>query len=1394
MTLKPLGELLNVDILQSMADTLYRAVGMPVGIIDALSGDVLVGAGWQDICTKFHRVNPVSRARCGENEKFIAQHLDGGNPCTCQCANGLWDIGIPVVVKGSHLATVFLGQFFYQDERPDREFFTKQAEELGFDRDAYLDALDRVPVFSRETVDLVLEYNRVFARFLADTAARTLERMKAEEALRASEKEYRGILENIQDVFYRSDMEGTLVMASPTWHRLLGYDSPDECLGKNIADHFYAHPGDREKLLKRLMDRGSVENYEVELRRRDGSTVTVSTNSHLYCDEEGNIAGVEGIFRDITVLKKIEQALRDSESRFRRFLTNIPIACFIIGPDRRVVYWNDAMAELSGIAPGQVIGTREHWRAFYASERPCMADLIADGNYAAIGELYRGKFHESDLIEGAYTATDFFPDLGEHGRWLTFTAAAVRDITGSLMGVIETLEDVTERKIAEEALALERDQLLSIFDSIEAIVYVSDPHTYEVLYVNSFYRRIVKKDPTGGKCYREFQGLDEPCPFCTNDIIMAQKPAPHRWEFHNRAMSRYVDIVDRIIRWPDGRDVRLEIALDISERKKAEEALAKAHERALDVIEMLPEPTFIIDTEKKIVAWNHAAETLTGTKKEEMIGRGGYAYAVPFYGEPRPILIDLLDEPESEIAAQYSYVRREGETICGETFVPELRVGEGAYLWGIAAPLYDREGVRFGSIEVIRDITDQKRAEEALRTTHLLVDNSPVVLFRWKAAEGWPVEFVSRNVDQFGYTPWDMLSGGVSYARIIHPDDRERVVREVREYAEKLVDRFRQEYRVITGDGRVRWVDDRTMIVRDESGRAVRYEGVLMDITERKSAEELLAIRVRYEEGLSACSQALLAGEENSLDRALRALLEAADAGRVYLFENFNDPRDGTCARQVHETCSEGVTPQMDNPALQHMPYQKGFGRWARELSANRPIVGLVENFPHEERGLLESQDILSVLILPVWVSGAWHGFIGFDDTRERRAWREQDIQLLQTAAGIIGNYIERRKVDEQIRKVQNIEAVGRLAAGIAHDFNNMLTPIMGFSDLLLDGLTPLDRRYDMIKEIRNAAEQSRGMVRQLLSLSRQQVLELRALDLREVVAGMEGLLRRTLREDITVKIVPSSAPCPVKADTQQLEQVVLNLAINAQDAMPGGGSLLIETAETDLDESYCAAHPDTAPGHYIMLAVSDTGHGIDEATRAHVFEPFFTTKEKGKGTGLGLATVYGIVKQHGGGIWLYSEPGCGTTFKIYLPFHEGSVAAPVETPRRAPAVRGGETVMVVEDNPMVRNLAAMLLREQGYTAIAASNGIECMALLDGVRGPVDLLLTDVVMPDMNGKELYGKVAEKRPGIRVLYMSGYTDDVIAHHGLLEEGINFIQKPFSVQGLAAKVREALDRKD
>jgi len=424
---------------------------------------------------------------------------------------------------------------------------------------------------------------------------------------------------------------------------------------------------------------------------------------------------------------------------------------------------------------------------------------------------------------------------------------------------------------------------------------------------------------------------------------------------------------------------------------------------------------------------------------------------------------------------------------------------------------------------------------------------------------------------------------------------------------------------------------------------------------------------------------------------------------------------------------------------------------------------------------------------------------IGMDLSGRRKNGTEFPVEIslsyVETTEGLfaiafVNDISQRKQLEDRLLQAQKMEAVGRLAGGVAHDFNNMLTVIAGYNRMILDDLSPLDPLRGCAEEVLKAADRAAALTRQLLAFSRRQVMQPCVMNVNATVVHTEKMLRRLIGEDVELVLSLPPDIGNIKADPNHIEQAIVNLALNARDAMPKGGRITVETANVHLDENYARTHMGVKPGDFVMVAVSDTGHGMDAETRRRLFEPFFTTKEKGKGTGLGLASVYGVVKQLGGDIWVYSEPGQGTTFKLYFPRIAETASLPPASPAEADRAPSTETILVVEDEEAVRDLTVKILRKLGHTVLAASGGAEAIEIAKSYSGPIALLLTDVVMPNMSGRQVADHLLKLRPELKVLYLSGYTDNTVVHHGVLEDGVEFLPKPFSREALARKIRDVL----
>jgi len=670
------------------------------------------------------------------------------------------------------------------------------------------------------------------------------------------------------------------------------------------------------------------------------------------------------------------------------------------------------------------------------------------------------------------------------------------------------------------------------------------------------------------------------------------------------------------------------------------------------------------------------------------------------------------------------------------------------------------QGVAARLAGITDDVTDRRTAVDALRESQramtTLFSNLPGMVYRCRNDPQWTMEFVSEGCsDLTGYRPADLIDNArVAYADIIHSADRDAVWKKVQQGINRRGP-FEITYRIVTATGDVRWVWEMGRGVFDEAGGLLALEGFIADHTARRSAElALQESEQRYRSLVENAPIAILIHREEQfvfVNPAAARMLGAASPQELVGRSIWDI---------VHPDFVDVVRPRVE--AIYNQQQAPAVEERFRRLDGEVIDVE-VTGSPVEFEGRPASQAVFT------------------DITHRKRA------------------EAERVRLEAQLRQSQKMQAVGQLAGGVAHDFNNILTAILGHLGLARDAFAKsLPEEHPGLRglgEVERAANRAVALTRQLLTFSRKDVARPQVLDVNAIVRDMRSMLRRLITENIDLELTLAPDLPAVRADANQLEQVVLNLVVNARDAMPHGGRLAIATRRITLDAAYAAGQPDATPGPYVQLSVSDSGHGIDAATIERIFEPFFTTKDVGQGSGLGLATVHGIVQQNGGHVTVYSEPGLGATFRVFLPAAEGSAGAEAPAPQAAEALEishDGETVLVCEDDPSVRHLTTQMLRSAGYHVLAAATGAAALKVARQHTGRLHLLVTDVIMPEMNGRQVAKALAAERPDLRVLYISGYTSDVIAHQGVVEDGIDFLEKPFSQADLLRRVREVLDR--
>ena len=774
------------------------------------------------------------------------------------------------------------------------------------------------------------------------------------------------------------------------------------------------------------------------------------------------------------------------------------------------------------------------------------------------------------------------------------------------------------------------------------------------------------------------------------------------------------------------------------------------------------------------------------------------------------------------------------------------------------------------------DITERKQAEVKLTVSterlHLALEAAKAGTWEWDLRTNeniWSKELFSV----YGLEPDSCKPSYEAWRQTIHPDDREKAEQVVQEAAQNGTV-LNAEWRIVGSDGRERWLMSRGRPVRDAGGQPVRYFGVVMDITDRKQAEEKLRKSRELEQSiLSSVPHGIFGLEDRKIffandaieavtgwkpeevigkdtriffrnDEEWRAygaviyakmqsettfsyepltLFVKKDGREMYCRTSFS--RIGEYGSNKYVSMVEDVTEAkrtemalreserdfrllVDNApeaifiqtgmrfAYVNFACMRLYGAGSREELLGMPVLERFapdlhavilkrirllheENRPAsaiEQKHLKMNGELIDVLVsaIPFRFQGDAGALVFVTDISGSKQMEEEKIRL-----------------QEQLLQAQKMESVGRLAGGVAHDFNNMLGVILGHTEMAMAGVEHDDPLWAGLEEIRKAAERSADLTRQLLAFARKQTISPKVLDPNETVEGMLKMLRRLIGEDMDLLWKPGHSVGQIRVDPSQIDQVLANLCVNARDAISGVGKVTIETGNVMMDDAYGRDHLEAAPGAYVMLAVSDDGSGMDKETLGKLFEPFYTTKEVGKGTGLGLATVYGIMKQNNGFINVYSEPNQGTTFKLYFPQYMDKTEQTRGEATQKPIQGGRETVLVVEDEPAILEMTKLMLEKQGYELLTARTPGEAIEIAGTYGGAIHLLITDVVMPEMNGRDLAAEILSFQPKIRKLFMSGYTADVIARHGVLEEGVHFIQKPFSLGDLAAKVREALD---
>ncbi len=1002
-----LKELLDIPRLRDLLDSLDELHSMPSAILDT-EGNILTATAWQDICTKFHRVNSATEKMCIESDRHIEARLGERTPHVIyRCPMGLVDAAMPIIIEGKHLGNVFTGQLFL--EAPDEAFFVNQARTFGFDEDAYLEALRKVPFVSEDKLHKNLNVIHGLTQMLAEQGLQN-------KRLQESGERHRIILQTAMSGFWLADMQGRLIEVNAAYCRMSGY-SEQELLAMSIPDlEAVENLEETAARIKKIKEKGE-DRFESRHRRKDGTVFDVEVSTQYQPYGGGQCVA---FLRDISERKLAEEKLIRSEQNFRSIIEAAPVPLAINDYQGNITFVNRAFVGIVGYTLDDISTLAEWWPRAYPD--PQYRQMLID-KWQENMSWAQQTGNPMPALEVDVTCKD-----GSVRTFICSTSAMREAFSGSHLVF---LYDITDRKRAEMLLQQSEEEFRKLSNEQQIILNASSVgialvKNRKIVWANpahcmifgfeagttfnvdtgELYADRESYETVGGKAHSIMASGG----IFSEDVMMQRQDGTPIW----------CNLVGQAVNHENIEEGSIWIVQDITERKQTEQERAALEVQLISqtmlqqrIIDLLPDATFAIDSEHHVIAWNKAMAEMTGISADEMLGKGDYDYAIPFYGDKRPMLIDMVGREMESVLELYGNVKVKGNTLVSERTVQLEGNGGTRHHWFSAAPLLDQEGQLIGAIESVRDVTEFKRAEE--------------------------------------------------------------------------------------------------------------------------------------------------------------------------------------------------------------------------------------------ERELLRDQ-------------------------------------LLQS---------------------QKMEAVGQLAGGVAHDFNNMLGVIIGYAELALMKMEPSQPYYNNFKEISSAASRSADLTRQLLAFARKQTIAPKVIDLNETVSGMLSMLQRLIGENINLSWHPASSLWQVKMDPSQIDQMLANLCVNARDAISDVGRIIIETGNSSFDSNYCTSHTYVEPGEYVALVVSDDGCGMDKETLVHIFEPFFTTKGVGEGTGLGLATVYGIVKQNNGFINVYSEPGQGTTFTIYLPRHIGEGSESLNESVKTSAPRGSETILLVEDEPSILQMTALLLEGQGYSAAGQGRVIQ---------------------------------------------------------------------------------------
>jgi PAS domain S-box-containing protein len=1133
---------------------------------------------------------------------------------------------------------------------------------------------------------------------------------RVDEKLRESEARYRDVFENAPVGIYRTAPSGEILMANPALVHMLGYDSFEELAQRDLESEGYHPDYPRSEFRRRPQEEGHVTGLESAWRRKDGSTLFVRESARAVYDARGQVVAYQGTVEDVTAREEAQAALRQSEAKMRSIFRAAPVGIGVVS-DRVLLEVNDRLCEITGYSRDELIG--ENARLLYPTDEDYA--YVGTEKYRQIAERGTGTVEtqlerkSGEIIDVLLSSTPFDPN----------------DLSA---GVTFTVLDITERKRVQEKLRESEERLRLIVEGTEALL-VNVSTRGRITYANEalarrlgqrsedmigrFYLRFIHPEDRARVSRAYFEQAEGGTSSTSLEFRLATAAGDTCWvNFVAHPITQKGQVVEVA-----------GLALDITERKRALEALRESEEEYRRLVETLNEGIWRIDAEGYTTFVNPRMEEMLGYSAGEMEGEHLFAF---------------MDDEWVEEARHRLKQRQQGVTEQHE-FTFRKKSGEPVHMLLSTCPVFDDHGTYAGALAGVVDITERRKAQEALRESEeryrTLVEQSQDGIY---LLYDHRFEFInSRFEDLFGVTQEAVRASDFDFISLVAPESRPLILERERKLAAGEQVSPRYEFTALDVDGNRIYVEVSVSYLPYRDGLATR--GMVHDITERKQAEEALKESEEKYRGLF----------ESSSDGILLHDLEGAivDANQKAL-DLLAYTRGEMAALNVSDL---------------HPPEAMGKLRWASERLTAQGSVGFEIDFMNRSGGTFPAEVSSSLF----------------------------EIDGTPAVQSVVRDITERKEMQEQLRRQERLAAVGQLAGGIAHDFNNILAAIILCAQMPLRGRGPSPRTQHALETIIQESRRGADLVQQILDFSRSAMMETEALSLVAVVREMLTLLRRTIPAHVRLATEMTSHPCIVQADRTRIQQVLMNLALNAKDAMREGGELRIEVERVAVAPEDEPPLPDMARGAWACLTVSDSGTGMTEEVRDHLFEPFFTTKEEGQGTGLGLAQVYGIVRQHQGFIDVATAVGEGTTFTIYLPLVEDRDVQVTADTEATPMQGRGETVLVVEDAERLRRAITAGLESSGYRVITAANGREALETVS--RHAVDLVLTDVVMPEMGGGALLQSLRTDDPHLKVIAMTGHVVETDVK-GLQAAGFaDALPKPFSLEELTQLVREVLDRR-